>query len=78
VGYLAGTAAITLTGIWAGISTWRARLGAAHLLANLLVLWGLILGAREILPRVGYALPTEARPAIWFCDASGPNFLGKA
>jgi len=37
-------------------------------LSLLLVAWGGILAAREILPRVGYSIPTEARPAIWFCE----------
>ena len=32
--------------------------GAAHLLSLLLVMWGVVLGAIEVLPRIGYAKPT--------------------
>ena len=32
-----------------------------------LFLWGLVIGAVEVLPRVGYALASESHPAIWFC-----------
>jgi hypothetical protein len=31
-----------------------------------------VLGAREVLPRVGYAMPTFDRPATWSCQADAP------
>jgi hypothetical protein len=67
-GYLAATGMVSITGIWSAIWTWRHRSARGHLLSLLLVAWGGILAAREVLPRIGYANPTEARPAIWFCE----------
>jgi hypothetical protein len=62
--YLIGVAAVIAAGVWSGISSWRRHLGWAHLLSQGLVIWGLVLGAREVLPRVHYA----ADVATWFCS----------
>ncbi|MGQ0639732.1 MAG: hypothetical protein ACT4P6_03025 [Gemmatimonadaceae bacterium] len=67
-GYLAATAMVSVTGLWSAMWTWRHRSARGHMLSLLLVAWGGVLAAREILPRVGYANPTEARPGIWFCE----------
>lgn len=67
-GYLAATAMVSITGLWSAVWTWRHRSARGHALSLLLVAWGGVLAAREILPRTGYATPTEARPAIWFCE----------
>jgi hypothetical protein len=67
-GYLAATAMVSITGLWSAVWTWRHRSARGHVLSLLLVAWGGILAAREVLPRIGYANPTEARPAIWFCE----------
>jgi hypothetical protein len=48
--------------------TWRHRSGKAHLLSLLIILWGGTLAALEVLPRLGYAIPTEAHPASWLCQ----------
>jgi hypothetical protein len=40
-----------------------------HLTAILVVLWGLILGAAQVLPRIGYANPAPGRSTSWRCDA---------
>ena len=61
--YLLGVATVLTAGVWSTISSWRRRLGLAHTLSVLLILWGLILAAREVLPRVGYA----KMEAPWFC-----------
>ncbi len=61
--YLGGVATVVVAGVWSGLSSWKRRMGAAHLLSQLLVIWGLVLAARVVLPRVGYA--KEA--ATWFC-----------
>ena len=53
--YLIGVTTLIVAGVWSGLSSWRRRLGVAHLLSQLLIIWGLVLAAREILPRVGYA-----------------------
>jgi hypothetical protein len=67
-GYLAAAGVVVATGVWTALWTWRHRSGRGHLLALALVVWGAVLAANEILPRVGYARPTEAHPAIWFCE----------
>jgi hypothetical protein len=53
--YLIGVTTLIVAGVWSGLSSWRRRLGFAHVLSQLLIIWGLVLAAREILPRVGYA-----------------------
>ena len=65
--YLAATAAVTGAGVWTSVWTWRHRSGKAHLLSLLLIVWGGVLGAIEVLPRVGYAKPTAVHPAYWMC-----------
>ncbi|HTK49734.1 MAG TPA: hypothetical protein VL328_17265 [Gemmatimonadaceae bacterium] len=69
-GYLVAVTAIVAGGIWSGIWTWRHRTARAHVLSLLLVLWGLVLGGIELLPRVGYAKPDLSRPAGWTCGAA--------
>jgi len=53
-------------GVWTSVWTWRHRSSRGHVLALLLVLWGGVLGAIEILPRTGYAKPDPTRPG-WMC-----------
>jgi hypothetical protein len=67
-GYLAATALLAGAGIWTAVWTWRHRSSRGHILSLAIMLWGALLGAREILPRIGYATPTEAHPAIWLCQ----------
>jgi hypothetical protein len=66
-GYLAATTVVAIGGIWASVYTWRHRSAKAHLVSLLVVLWGGVLTAREVLPRIGYAIPNEAHPATWMC-----------
>jgi hypothetical protein len=61
--YLGAVAVTALSGVWAAFSAWHRRQGLAHLLALLAVAWGLVLGAREVLPRSGYARAA----AVWTC-----------
>ena len=68
LGYLAATGVVVAAGAWTAMWTWRHRSTRGHLLSLLLVLWGIGLAAAEVLPRVGYAIPTESHPAIWFCE----------
>jgi hypothetical protein len=65
-GYLAAVAVVIAAGVWTSIWTWRHRSSRGHMLSLLLVLWGGVLGAIEILPRVGYAKPDATR-AAWMC-----------
>ena len=66
-GYLVAITAVTVGGLWSSVWTWRHRTARAHVLSLLLVIWGMVLGAVEILPRAGYAKPDAARPVGWVC-----------
>jgi hypothetical protein len=66
-GYLAAVGVLMAAGVWSAVWTWKHRSAKAHILSLLLTLWGGTLAAAEILPRVGYAIPTEAHPAAWMC-----------
>ena len=66
--YLGAVAAVVGAGLWTTFWSWRHRAPKAHALSLLVVLWGLGLGAREVLPRVGYAIPSAAHPATWLCE----------
>jgi hypothetical protein len=61
--YLGGVFTVVVAGVWSGLSSWKRQFGLAHILSQGLVIWGLVLAAREVLPRIGYA--KEA--ATWFC-----------
>lgn len=62
-GYLVAVSAVAASGVWSAVWTWRHRVGRAHVLSILLLAWGLVLGATEILPRIGYA----KQPLPWSC-----------
>lgn len=68
-GYLGGVGAVIVAGVWSGIASWKARLSFAHVLSVVLMMWGLVLAAREVLPRVGYAQVE----APWFCPDVTPT-----
>jgi hypothetical protein len=71
--YLGAIATVVVAGLWSSVSSWNRRLGFAHFLSLLVLLWGLTLAARELLPRTGYA--RELR--TWSCPtANGPNPSG--
>ena len=71
-GYLVAISAILAGGLWSSVWTWRHRTARAHVLSLLIVVWGLVLGAIELLPRTGYARPDTAHPAGWMCVAPAP------
>jgi hypothetical protein len=68
-GYMAVATVIIAGGLWVAAWTWRGRLARAHGLAMLVVLWGLIVLASVVLPRVGYARvdPATETAAGWRC-----------
>ena len=64
-GYLLAVSAVAASGVWSAVWTWRHRTGKAHALSILVIAWGLLLGAQEVLPRIGYAkqiLPWSCTP----------------
>ena len=65
--YLGAVGVLMGAGIWSAVWSWRHRSARAHILSLLLALWGGTLAGMEVLPRLGYAIPTEAHPASWMC-----------
>lgn len=65
--YLGAVGVLIGAGVWSAVWSWRHRSGRAHILSLLLGLWGGTLAGLEVLPRLGYAIPTEAHPASWMC-----------
>ncbi|MHB2034094.1 MAG: hypothetical protein ACYCVE_12110 [Gemmatimonadaceae bacterium] len=65
--YLAAVAVVALSGGWSAVWTWRHRAPKAHVLSLLILLWGLVLGSLEVLPRIGYANHDAQHPATWVC-----------
>lgn len=72
VGFTAATGGVALLGVWSAVGTWRHRLGLAHLASLLVTIWGVVLGAREVLPRTGYAVPSLERAGQWSCEGLPP------
>jgi hypothetical protein len=60
--YLVAVATVIAAGLWASVSSWRRRLGFAHVLSQVLIVWGVLLMTREVLPRVG-----ANAQAPWMC-----------
>lgn len=69
-GYMVAVAAVTVGGLWSSVWTWKHRTARAHVLSLLLVVWGLVLAAVEVLPRSGYAKADASRPTGWGCVAT--------
>jgi len=65
--YLGAVAADVVSGTWSAVWSWRHRAARLHTLSLLLILWGLVLGAIDVLPRIGYAKPDLMHPASWVC-----------
>jgi hypothetical protein len=63
--YLGAATLALLAGATGAVNSWRARRGLAHLVSLVVVVFAGVMGAREVLPRVGYA----ARAQTWMCPA---------
>jgi hypothetical protein len=66
--YLAGVATVMAAGLWSSISSWKRRLAVAHIVSQVLIIWGVLLLTREVLPRVG-----AKAQAIWLCPDVTPT-----
>src|SRR5439155_26613235 len=51
--YLLGVTTVIAAGLWASMSSWKRRLGFAHVVSQILIVWRVLLVTREVLPRVG-------------------------
>jgi heme A synthase len=61
--YLGAVSMVVVAGLWIALVSWKLRSGAAHAVAFLLLIWGMVLAAERVLPRVGYA----ADRSSWLC-----------
>ena len=67
-GYMAAVTLVLVTGLWAAHFAWRERTGVPHVIALFVTVWGGVLAAERVLPRVGYA----RAEATWRCIADAP------
>lgn len=65
--YLAAVAAIGLAGAWTSVAAWKHRAPFIHVVGLGLVATSAVYAAREVLPRVGYAVPTATQSTQWLC-----------
>ena len=66
--YMAAEGVVVAGGLWLMVCTWRHRMAKTHGVALAMMLWGLVLLAHQVLPRVGYAKSDSASPARWVCS----------
>jgi heme A synthase len=62
-GYLGAVVTVIFTGAWIAFASWKLRNGLVHILSLILIFWGIVLSAEQLLPRIGYA----ADRANWAC-----------
>lgn len=65
--YLAVVALLALAGLATSIAAWRHRAPFVHVLGLAMLLAAGGLGARELLPKLGYAYPSPEHPVSWSC-----------
>ncbi|MHB1327777.1 MAG: hypothetical protein ACYC2K_06195 [Gemmatimonadales bacterium] len=61
--YLGAVGVVLVSGAWGMVSSWHRRMAAAHIISLGVLVWGGVLLAATLLPRVGYA----GQVATWFC-----------
>jgi hypothetical protein len=66
-GYLTTIGVTALAAVWTSVASWRHRGALVHVLSLAMLLAAGVYGSMEVLPRVGYAMPNAAHPAIWVC-----------
>jgi hypothetical protein len=72
--FLGAALVVIVGGVWSARWTWRGRMPRAHTLSLFIVLWGLAVGAQQMLPRTGYMTITAAASATrWFCPGYSPR-----
>lgn len=64
--YLGAAGLALLAGAAGAVTSWRTRSSLAHVLSLLVLVFVGVMGAREVLPRTGYAAQTQT----WLCPAA--------
>jgi hypothetical protein len=73
IAFVGSAGVVGLLGLWASVGAWRRHSAMAHLIALSAVIGAGALAALEILPKVGYAIPTAVHGATWQCDVGAPT-----
>ena len=63
--YLAGTVTVVGAGAWSAVNAWARRLGVVHAVSIAIMMWGVILVGREVIPRTEGA----GGDVRWTCTA---------
>jgi hypothetical protein len=72
--FLGAALVVIVGGLWSARWTWRGRMPRTHTLSLVIVLWGLTVGALQVLPRTGYLTITASTTASqWFCPGYSPR-----
>ena len=72
--FLGASLVVIVGGLWSVQWTWRGRMARCHALSLAIVLWGLTLGATQVLPRTGYiTMSAVPAPTQWFCPGYSPR-----
>jgi hypothetical protein len=66
-GYLTTIGLTALAALWTSIASWRHRGAIVHVLSLCMLVTAGLYAGLEVLPRVGYAMPNPAHPAMWAC-----------
>lgn len=72
--FLGSALVVIVGGLWSVQWTWRGRMPRLHALSLGIVLWGLTMGAMQILPRTGHVtISAAATTTVWFCAGYSPR-----
>lgn len=72
--FLGASLVVIVGGLWSVQWTWRGRMPRCHAVSLLIVLWGLSVGAMQVLPRTSYNGMSASAPTIpWFCPGYSPR-----
>jgi hypothetical protein len=63
--YLGAATLAFLAGAAGAVNSWRSRRGLAHVVSLVVLAFAGVMGAREVLPRTGYAAESQT----WLCPA---------
>lgn len=61
--YLGVIGVLLVTAGWSSVAAWRVRSAGSHVLSLIVVFWGIVLAAEQILTRIGYS----AQASLWAC-----------
>jgi hypothetical protein len=66
-GYLTTIGLTALAALWTSVAAWRHRGAIVHVLSLAVLVTAGVYAGLEVLPRIGYAMPNPAHPAMWAC-----------